>query len=318
MQITVMDGYTLNPGDNPYSVIEKLGDVTVYDRTPDDLILKRAAGADVLVINKTPLTRETLSQLPDLKFIAVVATGYNVIDVQAARERGIPVSNVPIYGTDSVAQFVFALLLNHCHQVAHHDARVKEGGWSNNTDWCFWDTPLIELVGLTMGIVGFGRIGRRTGELANAFKMNVIANDVMQGEEPGYQPFAWKSIEEVFREADVVSLHCPQTDDNKEFVNGKLLAQMKPSAIFINAARGPLVQEQDLADALNGGVIAGAAVDVVSEEPIDPDSPLLTAKNLIITPHMAWGALAARRRIMNTTGENIAAFAGGNPTNVVN
>lgn len=318
MKIVVLDGYTLNPGDNPWDEIESLGDVTVHDRTPPEQVVERAAGADILLTNKTPVPAEAIARLPDLKFVAVLATGYNIVDVQAARERGIPVSNVPIYGTDSVAQFVMAMLLNHCHRIAHHDQRVKDGAWSSNDDWCFWDYPLLELAGLTMGIVGFGRIGRRAGELAHAFGMNVIAYDVYRGDAPGYEPFAWKSIDEVFAEADVVTLHCPQTADNKEFVNRALLHTMKPGALFINAARGTLVNEQDLADALNDGALAAAAVDVVSAEPIDPANPLLSAKNIVLTPHMAWGALAARRRIMQTSADNIRAFLDGSPAHVVN
>ena len=318
MKIVCLDGFTLNPGDNPWTEVEALGDLTVHDRTPADQILERAAGAEVLLTNKTPITAETIAALPDLKFITVLATGYNIVDTDAARERGIAVSNVPIYGTDTVAQYTFALLLDHCHHVAHHSDRVMDGEWARRGDFCFWDYPLIELANLKMGIIGFGRIGRRVGELANAFGMEVLAADVYRGEDPGYQPFAWKEIEEVFSEADVVSLHCPQTADNVGFVNQALLSKMKPNAFLINTSRGALINESDLADALNKDVLAGAAVDVVSKEPITDDNPLLGAKNIRITPHMAWGTLAARTRLMGTTADNVRAYQQGKPINVVN
>lgn len=318
MKIVCLDGFTLNPGDNPWTAVEAQGELTVYERTPPELVVERARGADVVLTNKTVLDADTLAQLPDVKFIAVLATGYNVVDTAVARERGIPVSNVPIYGTDSVAQFVFALLLELCHRVGHHGERVRDGEWARRGDFCFWDTPLVELSGLTMGIVGFGRIGRRTAELAHAFGMSVLATDIQHGETPAYEPFAWCDVDQLFAQADVVSLHCPQTADNVGFVQRDLLASMKASAFLINTSRGPLVNEADLAAALNGGVIAGAAVDVVSSEPIAADNPLMTARNLIVTPHMAWGTLAARRRLMATTAENVRAFAAGAPVNVVN
>lgn len=318
MKMVCLDGYTLNPGDNPWTPVETLGDLVVYDRTPPEDIVERAQGAEVLLTNKTPLTADTLAQLPDVKFITVLATGFNIVDTKTARERGIPVSNVPIYGTDTVAQYAFALLLDHCHKIAHHSDEVKRGEWGRRGDFCFWDSSLIELAGLTMGIVGLGRIGRRVGELAHAFGMNVIAADVMQGNPPNYSSFAWREIDQVFAEADVVSLHCPQTSDNVGFVNQALLRRMKPTAFLINTSRGALINEQDLADALNADVLAGAAVDVVSKEPIEATNPLLQAKNLRITPHMAWGTVAARKRLMATTAENIAAFVQGEPINVVN
>ena len=318
MRIVVLDGHTLNPGDNPWTDVEKQGDFTVYDRTEPGLIVARASGAQIVLTNKTPLSAETLVRLPDLRFIAVLATGYNVVDVDAARDRGIPVSNVPVYGTDSVAQFTFALILELCHHVALHSQAVHDGEWSGCPDFCFWKTPLVELAGSKMGIIGFGRIGRRVGELAHAFGMEVLAYDAFPGPSPDYRPFAWKTLDEVFAEADVVSLHCPQTPDNARFVNRRMLDLMKPGAFLINAARGGLVNEADLADALNAGRIAGAALDVVSTEPIRDDSPLLTAKNCLITPHMAWGTLSARRRLMQTTADNVAAFIAGKPENVVN
>jgi glycerate dehydrogenase len=318
MKIVVLDGFTLNPGDNPWAAVESLGQVTVYDRTPAEKIIERATAADVILTNKTPLTAETLAKLPNLKFISVLATGYNVVDVQAARRQNIPVSNVPIYGTDSVAQFVFALLLELCHHVALHSQQVKDGAWTSNPDFCFWKTPLVELAGKTMGIVGFGRIGRRVGQLADAMGMKVIAHDLYKGQTPNYSSFEWAEIDALFKQADVVSLHCPQTADNVGFVNAALLSTMKPSAFFINTARGPLVNETDLAAALNAGTIAGAALDVVSAEPIKADNPLLKAKSCLITPHIAWATLEARQRLMQTTAENVAGFMNGKPVNVVN
>ncbi len=318
MKIVVLDGQTQNPGDNPWTEVEKQGEFVLYGKTQPNEIIKRAVGADILLTNKTQLTKETLSQLPDLKFIAVLATGYNIVDVKAARERGIPVSNVPIYGTDSVAQMTFALLIELCHHVGLHNRLVHEGEWKRKREFCFWETPLVELAGKTMGIVGFGRIGRRTGRLADAFGMKVLAHDVYQGEKPDYDFFAWAEIEEIFSKADVVSLHCPQTADNAGMVNKKLLGLMKKDAVLINTSRGGLVNEADLAAALNEGLIAGAAVDVVSSEPIADNNPLLTAKNCIITPHIAWATLAARRRLMQTTAENVMAFIKGEPINVVN
>lgn len=318
MRIVVLDGHTLNPGDNPWTEVTKQGEFEVYDRTEADLIVSRAAEADIVLTNKTPLSGETMAQLPKLQFIAVLATGYNVVDVEAARERAIPVSNVPVYGTDSVAQFTFALLLELCHKVALHDRAVQDGEWATCPDFSFWKTTLIELVDKKMGIVGFGRIGRRVGELAHAFGMDVLAYDAFAGDAPDYQPFAWKMLDEIFTDADVVSLHCPQTADNVGLVNKRTLGLMKPDAVLINAARGGLVNEADLAEALGSGRIGGAAVDVVSSEPIRSDNPLLGSPHCIITPHMAWATLSARRRLMQTTADNIAAFIRGEPTNVVN
>ena len=318
MKIVVLDGYTLNPGDNPWTEVEKLGHVTVHDRTPADKIIERAKGADVILTNKTPLSAETLKALPGLKFIGVLATGFNVVDVAAARQLNIPVSNIPIYGTDSVAQFTFALLLELCHNVALHSRLVHEGEWQRRKEWCFWNTPLIELAGKTMGFVGFGRIGRRAGEIAHAFGMNVIAHDTYHGNEPSYKPFGWAGLDELFAKSDVVSLHAPLTADNKGMVNKSLLGKMKKSAFLINTSRGPLVNEPDLAEALTKCQLGGAALDVVCEEPINPKNPLLKAPNCILTPHIAWGTLAARTRLMKTTAENIAAFQSGKPINVVN
>jgi glycerate dehydrogenase len=295
-----------------------MGELTVYDRTSDDQIIARAADADIVITNKTPLTTATLARLPKVRFIALLSTGYNVVDCPAARARSIPVSNVPAYGTDSVAQLTFALLLEMCHHVGLHDRQVHEGVWSRQADFCFWSAPLIELAGKRMGIVGFGRIGRRVGEIAHAMGMEVLAYDHAPGSPPEYRPFAFAGMEELFAQSDVVSLHCPQTPENLRMVNRRLLDLMKPTAMLINTARGALVHEADLADVLNAGRLAAAAADVVSHEPIRPDNPLLTARNMILTPHIAWAALAARKRLMQITADNVAAFLKGEPINVVN
>jgi|Deesub1362A_J573_1020465.scaffolds.fasta_scaffold00249_12 glycerate dehydrogenase len=319
MKIVVLDGYTLNPGDLTWGPLEEIGDLDLYDRTDPRHVVARAKEADVIVTNKVPLTAKMVEALPHLRYVTVTATGYDMIDLEATGRRGIPVSNVPEYGTDSVAQFTMALLLELCHRVALHDKAVKDGEWASCPDWCFWKTPQILLKGRTMGIVGFGRIGRRVGELAHAFGMEVMAYDVHRGSEPSYRPFSWvSSLKDLFSKADVITLHCPQTPENVRFVDGELIGCMKREAFFINAARGGLVDEEALAQALNEGRIAGAAVDVVSEEPIKADNPLLGARNCLITPHMAWGSRSARKNLMDTTAANIRAFLSGRPINVVN
>ena len=319
MKIVVLDGYTLNPdGDNPWDEVAALGDLTVHEWTEPEQIVERALPADVVLTNKVPLTAETLARLPNLKLIDVLATGYDVVDGAAARARGIPVSNVPEYGTDAVAQFVFALLLALCHKVELHDRTVREGEWASSVYNSYWKTPQLELAGRVMAVVGFGRIGRRVGELAHAFGMEVLAVDPFAAAPPAWGPFAFVPVAEAFRRADVVSLNCALTTENRGMVNRALLASMKRSAFLINAARGPLVDEAALAAALDSGVIAGAALDVVSSEPIRPDNPLLAARNCLLTPHMAWSAVAARRRLMRTAAANIAAFLAGRPENVVN
>jgi glycerate dehydrogenase len=318
MKIVVLDGYTLNPGDNPWDEVARLGDLQVFDRSAAHEIVPRGADADIVLTNKTPISAATMGQWPQLKFIAVLATGYNVVDIQAAGQRKIPVSNVPIYGTDTVAQHVFACLLSVVHRPLEHDQAIRQGRWAAAGDFCFWLSPISELAGKTMGIVGFGRIGRRVAEVAHAFGMRVVAQDVQQSAPPSYSEFRWMDLGGVFAESDVVSLHCPQTADNAGFVNRALLKRMKPTAILINAARGGLIQEADLAEALNAGTIAAACLDVVSVEPIRDDNPLLRAKNCLITPHIAWASLEARRRLMRTTAENIANFMKGTPANVVN
>lgn len=318
MHMVVLDGQTLNPGDNPWTPLESLGTLVVYPRTPVREIRKRSLDADILLTNKAPLRSRTIAALPNLKCIAVMATGYDMVDLEAAQKRNIPVSNVPSYATNSVAQFVLALTLELCHRVSVHDQAVKSGAWSKNKDFCFWKTPQVELHGLKMGIVGFGRTGRRVAELANALGMDVLAHTPRIRETPSYKPFAWKSLEELFAEADVVSLHCPLTRENHGFVDKELMAVMKPNSFLINTSRGALINEADLAVALNSGIMAGAAVDVVSQEPIHPDNPLLTARNCVITPHMAWASLSSRKRLLSAVADNVKNYMAGRPTNVVN
>jgi glycerate dehydrogenase len=318
MKIVVLDGHTLASDDNPFTPLEPHGDVIVYPQSTPAEVLLRSRDADILVVNKTRISAEVLAAAPRVKFIAVLATGFDCVDVVAAKKRGIPVSNVPEYGTDSVAQFVFAQLLHLCHRVDLHDAAVRAGEWAQVGEFSFWKTPLIELVGKTMGIVGFGRIGRRVGELAYAFGMPVLAYDTFHGATPTYQPFAWANLDDLLRQADVITLHSPLTPQTAGMVNRDFLNKCKPTAFLLNAARGPLIVEADLAVALNHGRLAGAAVDVVSQEPITPDNPLLCARNCVITPHIAWATLAARQRLMRTTAANIAGFLAGKPTNVVN
>jgi glycerate dehydrogenase len=318
MKIVALDGHTLNPGDNPWTPVEALGEFAVYDKTAAEKIIERAQGAEVILTNKVPLVAETFDQLPDLKYVSVTATGYNVVDVEAARAGNISVSNIPVYGTDSVAQYAMALLLSLCHRAEHHSDRVHQGGWQASGYWSFWETPLTELAGKVIGLVGFGRIGQRVGELAHAFGLEVWAYAPSSKEDPGYAPFAFKSVEEIFARADIVSLHCPQTPENTGFVNADLLGSMKGGSLFINTARGGLVDEQALADALRAGRPRAAATDVASTEPIAATNPLLAAPNLIMTPHMAWATVEARQRLMQMTADNVAAFQRGEPINVVN
>ncbi len=318
MHIVVPDGYTLNPGDNPWSDLAKLGTLTVHERTADEDIIERGRDAEILVINKVRLTQPRLQQLPRLKYITVTATGFDCVDTKAARQQSIPVSNVPVYGTDSVAQFVFALLMHLCHRVGLHDEAVRNGEWQTRGDFSFWKTPQMELAGKTMGIIGFGRIGRRVGELANAAKMKVVAHSRTMHDPPAYHPFAWFGLNDLVSQSDVISVNCPLTPDTRGMIDNRLLSLCKPTAILINASRGGLVAEEDLAGTLNEGRIAAAAVDVVSLEPIAANNPLLTAKNCVITPHMAWATLEARRRLMETTVANVAGFLAGKPVNVVN
>lgn len=316
MKIVVLDGYTLNPGDLSWSELEALGDVTVYDRTPPELLLQRAAGAEILLTNKTVLSRETLQQLPELRFIAVLATGYNVVDIEAARQLKIPVSNVPTYGTRSVAQMVFAHLLNLTQHVGEHAAGVRAGRWAESRDWCYWEFPLIELDGLTLGLVGLGRIGRAAAEIALAFGMRVIAYDVVGTTPP--PGVTMVKLETLFRTSDVVSLHCPLTADNRHLVDAERLGWMKPTAMLINTSRGPLVDEVALANALRSGRLAGAGLDVIEQEPPPAGHPLVGLKNCHLTPHIAWATQRARARLLATVVRNVRGFLEGRPEHVVN
>jgi glycerate dehydrogenase len=317
MKIVVLDGYCLNPGDLSWDALRAFGEVVVYDRTPPAEAEARAQGAEIVLTNKTPLPADVLARLTGLRYIGVLATGYNIVDVQAARAHGITVCNIPTYGTASVAQFVFALLLELCHRVGAHSDAVRAGEWSANPDWCFWKSPLVELAGKTMGIVGFGRIGRATGRIADALGMRVIANDAMQTNAPAWDGFRWVGVDELLRESDVVSLHVPLFAETKHMINAGTLTLMKRSAFLINTSRGPLVADQDLADALNAGTIAGAGLDVLSMEPPDTANPLLAARNCVVTPHIAWATREARSRLMDIAVANISDFLSGNPRNVI-
>ncbi|HVY70329.1 MAG TPA: D-2-hydroxyacid dehydrogenase [Verrucomicrobiae bacterium] len=317
MKIVVLDGYTLNPGDLSWSALQALGPCEIHDRSPADTVVGRAAAAEIILTNKVPLTRELIAALPKLRYIGVTATGYNIVDTVAARERNVVVTNIPAYGTRSVAQMTFALLLELCHHAGHHSQTVHNGGWSRSIDWCYWDHRLVELDGLTLGIVGFGRIGRAVAELALAFGMKVVATSQRP---PVNVPagVTMTGLDTLFATSDVVSLHCPLTPDTKQLVNATRLDRMKPTAFLINTSRGPLIDEAALSDALNAGRIAGAAVDVLSTEPPAGSNPLLSARNCIITPHIAWATQAARSRLMDMAVANVKAFLDGQPRNVVN
>ena len=317
MQIVVLDGYTLNPGDLSWDALQQLGPCAIHDRTPPELVVECARDAEVVLTNKTLLPREVILALPKLKYIGVLATGYNVVDVVAAKERDIPVANVPDYGTPSVAQHTFALLLELAQHAGHHAQTVRDGRWSRSADFCYWDSPLVELSGLAFGAVGFGKIGRAVTKLADALGMKVLVhNRSKPAELPAH--FEFVPLDELLSRSDVVSLHCPLTADNKQFINAARLARMKPSAFLLNTSRGPLLDEPAVADALNSGRIAGAGLDVLSVEPPKAENPLLTAKNCLITPHIAWATRAARARLMDIAVENIRAFLAGTPRNVVN
>lgn len=317
MQIVVLDGYTENPGDLSWEAFEVLGELTVYDRTPAEQIVERIGNAEAVIVNKTPITAEIMEACPNIRYIGVLATGYNVIDVAAARERGIAVTNIPSYGTWAVGQFAIALLLEICHHVAHHDQAVHEGRWSSNPDWCFWDYPLIELAGKTMGIIGFGRIGQVTGQIAKAMGMKVIAYDNYPTE-AGRTIAEYVDLDKLLEKADVISLHCPLFPETEGIINRETISRMKDGVILLNNSRGPLIVEEDLAEALVSGKVYAAGLDVVKEEPIRPDNPLLQAPNCLITPHISWAPKESRGRLMNIAAENLKAFAEGNPVNVVN
>ena len=317
MKIVILDGYTENPGDLSWDAFKKLGDFTVYDRTPPEKIIERIGDAEAVITNKTPVSGETLGACKNIKYIGVLATGYNIVDYEKAKAMGIPVTNIPTYGTDAVGQFAIALLLEICHNVGHHNKAVKEGRWEKNDDWCFWDYPLIELAGKTLGIIGFGKIGQTTGKVARALNMKVIAHDEYPTD-AGKTIADYVSLEVLYAQSDVIALHCPLFPSTQGIINKNSIAKMKNGVIILNNSRGPLIVEQDLADALNSGKVYAAGVDVVSSEPIKGDNPLLKAKNCIITPHISWAPRESRQRLMDIAVNNLKAFIDGNPINVVN
>lgn len=317
MKIVVLDGYTENPGDLSWAGLEALGELEVYDRTPPGLVRERIGEAEVVYTNKVPLPREVIEDCPALRFIGVLATGYNVVDVGAARERGIPVCNVPTYGTAAVGQYAIAMLLEICHHAAHHSEAVHAGRWQEGPDWCFWDYPLIELDGKTMGIIGFGRIGRATGKIARAMGMRVLAYDGRPCEE-GRAIGEYVPLDALLAESDVIALHCPLFPETRGIINRESIAKMKDGVILLNNSRGPLIVEEDLAAALDSGKVYAAGLDVVSDEPIRADNPLLAAKNCLITPHISWAPRESRQRLMDVAVENLRAFLAGSPVNVVN
>lgn len=312
MKIVVLDGYAANPGDLSWAPLEALGELTVYDRTPADQIAARIADAELVLTNKAVLSRELIAGAKKLRYIGVLATGYNVVDVAAAKELGVVVTNIPAYSTDSVAQLVFALLLEICHNVGHHSQAVHAGRWSANADFCFWDTPLIELAGKTMGIVGYGRIGHKVAEIARCFGMNVIAW-TRTPRDP-----ECVSLDELLARSDVISLHCPLFPETKNLINRDTIAKMKDGVILINTSRGPVVNDADLRAALESGKVYAAGADVSTVEPIPADSPLLGAKNMFLTPHIAWATFEARERLMDIAVKNVEAFLSGAPVNTVN
>ena len=319
MKLTVIDGYTMNPGDLSWEQYEKFGELRVFDHYTGDEeeVIRRIGDAEIVIANKSKVTRRVIDACPNIRFIAVQATGYDPIDYVYAREKGIPVSNVPAYGTDSVAQFAIALLLEICGHAGHHDQAVHQGKWAACGDWCFWDYPMIELSGKTMGIIGFGRIGQAVGRIASALGMKVLAYNRSRSES-GAKIAQYVELDELLERADVISLHCPAFPETVGMINRDTIAKMKDGVILINNSRGALVVEQDLAEALNSGKVAAAALDVVSSEPIREDNPLLRAKNCLITPHISWASKESRQRIMDCTEENIRCFLAGKPQNVVN
>ncbi len=318
MKIVVLDGYTLNPGDISWDGISQLGDLKVYDRTPEDKIVERAGDAEIVFTNKTPLKGSILKDLPSLKYIGVLATGYNVVDIDYAKTKGVVVANVPGYGTASVVQMTIALLLELSLHVQEHSDSVREGDWAASPDFCYWKFPLIELEGKTMGIIGFGNIGQKVADVATALGMNIIGSSRTRTDQSSRKNFRWAEIPELLKESDVISIHCPLFPETKGLINRESLKTMKPSAFLLNTSRGPIVIDEDLANALNAGTIAGAGIDVLSVEPPSADNPLFKARNCIITPHIAWATKEARLRLMEIAGKNLASFLKGSPINVVN
>lgn len=319
MRIVILDGYTENPGDLSWDQLAAFGELTVCDRTPndEDTVIGLIGDAEIVFTNKCFLSKKIIDACPNLKYISVLATGYNIVDIAAAAEKGIPVSNVPAYGTASVGQFAIALLLEICHHVAHHSDEVHAGRWQNSPDWCFWDYPLIELAGKTMGIIGFGRIGRTTGRIAKAMGMKVLAAGSRETDE-GREIAEYTDLDTLLASSDVIALHCPLFPETAGLINRDTIAKMKDGVILINNSRGQLIVEQDLADALNSGKVYAAGLDVLSTEPAESGNPLLTAKNCIITPHISWAPKESRQRILDTSAANLKAYLDGSPINVVN
>lgn len=321
MKIVVLDGYTLNPGDLDWKGLEAIGDCTVYDRTSLTDVqeaIDRIGDAEIVFTNKTPMPKSLFDACPNIKFVGVLATGYNVVDVNAAKDKGVIVTNIPTYGTAAVGQFTIALLLEICHHIGHHNNAVHKGKWENNADWCFWDYPLIELDGKTIGIIGYGRIGQATGKIAQALGMKVLAYDEYKNPNLVTETCKYAELDELLKESDVIALHCPLFPSTQGIINKENIAKMKDGVIILNDSRGPLIVEEDLAEALNSGKVAAAGLDVVSSEPIKGNNPLLKAKNCIITPHIAWAPKESRKRLMDIAVNNLQAFVAGEPVNVVN
>ena len=321
MKIVILDGYTENPGDLSWEGLEKLGDLTVYDRTSlTDVqeVIDRIGDAEIVFTNKTPMPREVFDTCTNIRYVGVLATGYNVVDVDAAKEKNIPVCNIPTYGTAAVGQFAIALLLEICHHVGHHDKAVHEGRWENNPDWCFWDYPLIELDGKVMGIIGYGRIGQATGRIAQALGMKVLAYDAYRNPALESETCQYADLDEVLAKSDVIALHCPLFSETEGMINRESIAKMKDGVMILNNSRGPLIVEKDLAEALNSGKVAAAGLDVVSTEPIKGENPLLKAKNCILTPHISWAPKESRQRLMDIAVDNLEAFLRKEAQNVVN
>ncbi len=318
MKTVVLDGYTENPGDLSWEGLQKLGELAVYDRTPEDKIIERIGDAGAVIVNKTPLSAQTLRQCPSIRYIGLLATGYNVVDVEEAKRRGIPVCNIPSYGTDAVGQFAIGLLLEICHHIGLHDQSVHAGEWTHGEDWCYWKTPLIELSGKTMGVIGYGRIGRATGRIAQALGMRVLACDTNRDPALECETMRYAPLDELLAESDVIALHCPLFEETKGIIRRETIAKMKDGVILLNNSRGPLIVEEDLSEALESGKVYAAGLDVVSVEPIRADNPLLKAPNCIITPHISWAPKESRQRLMDIAVSNLEAFIAGKPQNVVN
>lgn len=318
MKMVVLDGFTLNPGDISWAGLEQLGEVTVHDRTPVELVTERIGDAEIVFTNKTPLSKQVFEACRQIRYVGVLATGYNVVDIEAAKNAGVCVTNIPSYGTDAVGQYTIALLLELCHHVGEHSAAVKRGDWTTNPDWCFWNYPLVELAGKTMGIIGFGRIGQSTGRIAQTLGMKILAVDEYQNPALETPTCTYTDLDTALTQSDVIVLHCPLFPSTEGIINKDTIAKMKDGVFIINDSRGPLINEKDLKDALNSGKVGGAAVDVVSREPISANNELLGAKNMIITPHIAWAPKESRQRLMDLTVSNLKSYLDGTPVNVVN